>query len=45
MEDSLKNNLTAKFDDFVNKYTSNLAKSFSGEMNKKIYLQPQVMGL
>ena len=38
MEDSLKNNLTAKFDDFVNKYTSNLAKSFSGEMNKKIYL-------
>ena len=38
MEESLQNNLTTNFDDFVNKYTSNLAKCFSGEMNKKVYL-------
>ena len=29
MEDSLKNNFNADFDDFVNKYTSTLAKCFS----------------
>ena len=37
MEDSLNNNLIANFDDFVNEYTSTLAKCFSEEMNKKIY--------
>ena len=38
MEDSLKNNSIGNFDDFVNQYTSTLAKCFSVEMNKKIYL-------